>query len=64
LIVCAGTPIGALLDPPTGLIPWFSKLREILISTLLHHPFLFKGKPTQAQEVAGRISGAVAGEDS
>ena len=23
------------------------KLREILISTLLHHPFLFKGKPTQ-----------------
>ena len=21
-------------------------------ATLLHHPFLFKGKPTQAQEVA------------
>ena len=38
------------------------KPRELLISTLLHHPFLFKGKPTQAQEVAGRISGAVAGE--
>ena len=31
-------------------------------STLLHHPFLFKGKPMQAQEVAGRISGAVPGE--
>ena len=28
------------------------KLRETLISTLLHHPFLFKGKPTQTQEVA------------
>ena len=32
-------------------------------ATLLHHPFLFKGKPTHAQEVARRISGAVAGED-
>jgi hypothetical protein len=64
LIVCVGTPIGALLDPPTGLIPWFSKLREILIFTWLHHPFFFKGKPTQAQEVARRIFGAVAGEDS
>ena len=31
-------------------------------ATLLHHPFLFKGKPTHAQEVARRISGAVAGE--
>ena len=28
------------------------KPRELLISTLLHHPFLFKEKPTQAQEVA------------
>ena len=31
-------------------------------ATLLHHPFLFKGKPTHAQEVVRRISGAVAGE--
>ena len=31
-------------------------------ATLLHHPFLFKGKPTHAQEVARRISGAIAGE--
>ena len=31
-------------------------------TTLLHHPFLFKGKPTHAQEVARRIFGAVAGE--
>ena len=31
-------------------------------ATLLHHPLLFKEKTTQAQEVARRISGAVAGE--
>ena len=48
--------------PPTGLIPWFSKTEGNTYATLLHHPFLFKGKPTHAQEVARRISGAVAGE--
>ena len=47
---------------PTGLIPWFSKTEGNTYATLLHHPFLFKGKPTHAQEVARRISGAVAGE--
>ena len=31
-------------------------------ATLLHHPFLFKGKPTHAQEVARRIYGTVVGE--
>ena len=36
---------------PTGLIPWFSKAEGNTYSTLLHHPFLFKGKPTEAQEV-------------
>ena len=47
---------------PTRLIPWFSKLREIL--TLLCSITLSSSreKPTQAQEVARRISGAVAGE--
>ena len=45
--------------PPTGLIPWFSKTEGNTYATLLHHPFLFKGKPTHAQEVARRISGAV-----
>ena len=45
---------------PTGLIPWFSKTEGNTYATLLHHPFLFKGKPTHAQEVARRISGAVA----
>ena len=29
---------------PTGLIPWFSKAKGNTYSTLLHHPFLFKGK--------------------
>ena len=37
---------------PTGLIPWFSKTEGNTYATLLHHPFLFKGKPTHAQEVA------------
>ena len=45
---------------------WFDNLGLITegntYATLLHHPFLFKGKPTHAQEVARRISGAVAGE--
>ena len=48
--------------PPTGLIPWFSKTDGNTYATLLHHPFLFKGKPTHAQEVARRISGIIAGE--
>ena len=33
--------------PPTGLIPWFSKTEGNTYATLPHHPFLFKGKPTQ-----------------
>ena len=36
----------------TGLIPWFSKTEGNIYATLLYHPFLFKGKPTHAQEVA------------
>ena len=47
---------------PTGLIPCFSKTKGNTYATLLHHPFLYKRKPTHAQEVARRISGAVAGE--
>jgi hypothetical protein len=30
--------------PPTGLIPWFSKTEGNTYATLLHQPFLFKGK--------------------
>ena len=50
--------------PPTGLIPWFSKTEGNTYATLLHHPFLLKGKATHAQEVARRISGTVAGEST
>ena len=50
------------MEPPTGLIPWFSKTEGNTYATLLHHPFLFKGKPTHAQEVARRIFGAVVGD--
>ena len=46
------------------MIPWFSKTERNTYATLLHHPFLFKGKPTHAQEVARRISGAIAGEST
>src|SRR3954466_2038542 len=49
---------------PTGLIPWFSKTEGNTYATLLHRPFLFKGKPTHAQEVERRISSAVAGEST
>ena len=38
---------GTFEEPPTGLIPWFSKTEGNTYATLLHHPFLFKGKPTQ-----------------
>ena len=50
------------MSSPTGLIPWFSKFREIL--TLLCCITLSSSRENQrsAQEVARRISGAVAGE--
>ena len=46
------------------MIPWFSKTEGNTYATLLRHPFLFKGKPTHAQEVGRRISGAVVGEST
>src|SRR5215216_3721149 len=42
--VCLCRYSGACMLSPTGLIPWFSKVEENTYSTLLHHPFLFKGK--------------------
>ena len=60
LIVCAGIwwlVRCLILDWYLGSQNWGKYL-----PSLLHHPFLFKGKPTQTQEVAGRISGAVTGE--
>ena len=53
---------GTFEESPTGLIPWFSKLREILTLHFAASPSPLRGKPTQAQDVARRISGAVAGE--
>ena len=53
---------GTFEEPPTGLIPWFSKLREILMLHFAASPSPLRGKPTQAQDVARRISGAIAGE--
>ena len=50
--------------PPTGLIPWFSKTEGNTYATLLHHPLLFREIQRSAQEVARRISGAVAGESA
>ena len=45
--LCAGAVYVVLLGSPTGLIPWFSKTEGNTYATLLHHPFLFKGEPTQ-----------------
>ena len=53
---------GICVWSPTGLIPWFSKTEGNTYATLLHHPFLFGENQCSAQEVATRISGAVAGE--
>ena len=52
---CVGLERGLLLD-------WYldsKKTEGNTYATLLHHPFLFKGKQTQCSR---RISGAVAGE--
>ena len=47
---------------PTGLIPWFSKTEGNTYATIATSPFPLQGKPTQAQDVANRISGTVVGE--
>ena len=53
---------GTCEEPPTGLIPWFSKTEGNTYATIVASPFPLQGKPTQAQDIARRISGAVAGE--
>ena len=53
---------GTFEEPPTGLIPWFSKTEGNTYATIAASSFPLQGKPTQAQDVARRISGAVAGE--
>ena len=53
---------GTFEEPPIGLIPWFSKTKGNTYATIVASPSPLRGKPTQAQDVARRISGAVAGE--
>ena len=42
------------MEPPTGLIPWFSKTKGNTYDTIAASPFPLQGKPTQAQDVAVR----------
>ena len=44
------------------MIPWFSKTKGNTYATIAASPSPLRGKPTQAQDVARRISGAVAVE--
>ena len=53
---------GTFEEPPTGLIPWFSKIKGNTYATIAASPLPLQGKPMQAQDVARRISGAIAGE--
>ena len=53
---------GTFEEPPTGLIPWLSKSEGNTYATIFASPFPLQGKPMQAQDVARRICGAVAGE--
>ena len=61
-VICFVQVLGTRAQPPTGLIPWFSKTEGNTYATLLHHPFPFGENQRSAQEVARTISGAVTGE--
>ena len=54
--------MGLVEEPATGLIPSFSKTEGNTYATIAASPSPLRGKPTLAQDVARRISGAVAGE--
>ena len=43
---------GTFEEPPTILIPWFSKTEGNTYATIVASPFPLQGKPTQAQHVA------------
>ena len=45
---------GTFEDPPTGLIPWFSKTEGNAYATIAASPSPLRGKPTQAQDVVVR----------
>ena len=42
---------GTFEEPPTGLIPWFSKIEGNTYATIAASPFPLQGKPTQAQDI-------------
>ena len=46
------------------MIPWFSKTERNTYATIAASPFPLQGKPTQAQDIARRISGAFSGRSS
>ena len=46
------SPILVGHQPPTGLIPWFSKTEGNTYATIVASPFPLQGKPTQAQDIA------------
>ena len=43
---------GTFEEPPTGLIPWFSKTEGNTYATIAASPSPLRGKPTQAQDIA------------
>ena len=49
-------------EPPTGLIPWFSKTEGNTYATIAASPSPLRGKPTQAQDVAATF--CVYGKDT
>ena len=49
--VCLCRFVGLVEEPPTGLIPWFSKTKGNTYATIAASPSPLRGKPTQAQDV-------------
>ena len=43
---------GTFEEPPTGLIPWFSKTEGNTYATIAAPPFPLQAKPTQAQDIS------------
>ena len=50
--VCLCRFVGLVEEPPTGLIPWFSKIERNTYATIAASPSPLRGKPMQAQYVA------------
>ena len=54
---------GTFEEPPTGLIPWFSKTKGNTYATIAASPFPLQEKPTQAQDVAKTGAEQMMGEE-